>query len=216
MRLPWASSLALVGLLGLLGVTPMACAAGSKCPPQAAVDPTAATESAPTAEASAAPEVSVAPVVMLLVRHAEKASDGSADPPLTDEGRTRAQCLATLLQDLSPTHLFATQYQRTRATLEPLAAASGHAVTVIEAQDGAKWTQAFDALPPGSRVVVAGHSNTLPQWVAGLGGSLSALDDKGNIPHDEYARLVHVVRDGQGEVVVYTTDYCVPAVGSAP
>ncbi len=64
-------------------------------------------------------------------------------------------------------------------------------------------------LPPGSRAVVAGHSNTIPGLVSGLGGQLEGLDDRGHIPHDDYDRLIHVVLDAQGRTVTsYTTAYC--------
>jgi len=149
-----------------------------------------------------------APVLLLMVRHAEKADDGTNDPPLTEQGRERAACLAALLQGFAPTHLFATTYQRTRATLEPLAAATKLEPTLIDAKDGEAWQRALRELPPGARAVVVGHSNTLPALVTALGGRTSGLDAEGNIPHDEYDRLVHVVTYGSGQAASYDTRYC--------
>jgi phosphohistidine phosphatase SixA len=154
------------------------------------------------------PDATAAPVLVLMVRHAEKADDGTADPPLTPLGRERAACLAALLEGFAATHLFTTHYQRNRATLEPLAATTGLLPTIIDAKDSAAWQRALRELAPGSRAVVVGHSNTLPGLVAALGGHLAGLDAEGNLPHDEYDRLVHVVVYGPGRAASYDTRYC--------
>lgn len=198
------------------------CATRADCP-QATTEPQAPsalrspTEPATTSEGE--PETAAAPVLVLMVRHAEKADDGTQDPPLTEQGRERAACLAALLDGFAPTHLFATTYQRTRTTLEPLAAATGVSPTFIDAKDDAAWQRALRELPPGSRAVVVGHSNTLPAWVAALGGRVADLDAQGNLPHEEYDRLIHVVTWGPGHATSYDTRYCSPPpppVGNPP
>lgn len=179
------------------------CAAAPECPQPAA--PTIA------ADASDEPPPPSAPAtVVIFVRHAEKASDGTADPPLTDRGLRRAECLATMLGPFAPDHLLTSQYQRTRATLEPLVEATGITPVVVEAGDAEAWATALTELPPGSRAVVSGHSNTLPTWVEALGGHVDDLDDEGNIPHDDYDRMIEVIVDGRGRTVAsVTTAYCV-------
>jgi phosphohistidine phosphatase SixA len=185
-----------------------ACATRADCPP-AATPPEAASDlrspAEPGSDRAAAP---AAPVLLLMVRHGEKADDGTPDPPLTERGLARAACLAELLDGFAPTHLFTTHYQRTRATLEPLAAVTHLSPTIIDAKDDARWRQALDELPPGSRAIVVGHSNTLPAWVAVLGSGLPDLDAEGNIPHDTYDRLIHVVVHGPGQATSYVTTYC--------
>lgn len=202
MPLRLASLLSLVLLAG--------CAKKADCP-QATATPEAPSalrsSDDPSAQGESEPQAT-APVVLLMVRHGEKADDGTPDPPLTEQGRERAACLASLLQGFSPTHLFSTTYQRTRATLEPLAKATGLTPTVIDAKDADAWQRALRELPPGSRAVVVGHSNTLPALVAALGGRASGLDAEGNIPHDEYDRLVHVIAYGPGLATSYDTRYC--------
>ena len=65
----------------------------------------------------------------ILLRHAEKevASDpkapAAADPALSKEGEERAQALLRLLSRAGVTHLFASEYRRTKETLLPLAEA---------------------------------------------------------------------------------------------
>lgn len=186
------------------------CASRSDCPPAVAPSeaPSALRSATEPAASKSEPEAIAAPTLVLMVRHAEKADDGTPDPPLTEQGRERAACLAALLDDFAPTHLLATNYQRTRATLEPLATATGLVPTLIDAKDDAGWQRALRELPPGSRAVVVGHSNTLPAWVAALGGRVSNLDAEGNLPHDEYDRLVHVVAFGPGHATSYDTRYC--------
>jgi len=195
LRWPWISLVLAAG-----------CAARGDCP-QPTTPPAAASAPHVTEPATSEPEPA-APGLVLMVRHAEKADDGTADPPLTERGRERAACLAALLQGFSPTHLLTTHYQRNRATIEPLAAATGLSPVVLDATDDAAWQRALRELPPGSRAVVVGHSNTLPRWVAALGGRLSNLDAEGNVPHDQYDRLVHVVTYGPGKAASYDTTYC--------
>jgi phosphohistidine phosphatase SixA len=153
------------------------------------------------------------PVTIVFVRHAEKADDGTEDPPLTEEGHARAQCLVTMLRAFGATHLFATQYQRTQATLEPLGEATGLSIETIDASDEVAWLATLYALPGGSRAVVAAHSNTIPAWVRQLEGDPGELDAQGNIPHDEYDRMIHMVRmvgmvPAEGRTVVSVFDYC--------
>ncbi len=181
------------------------CAAATPTCPEPSNPPESPGGTPPAAIEAEAPS---APAVVLLVRHAEKASDGTADPPLTERGVQRAECLAGMLSDLEVTALYATQFQRTQATLSPLAAALGQEITIIQAQDDAGWTRMLESLEPGARIVVAGHSNTLPGLVDSMGGRLPGLDDEGNIPHDDYDRMVHVIRRGDGSMTHYTTRYC--------
>jgi hypothetical protein len=102
------------------------------------------------------------------------------------------------------THLFASEYKRTRHTLQPLAEAHGIEVSVVPAGDGPELQRAILALPHGSIAVVAGHSNTVPAIAAGLGGELTDL-----VPHergdrlgdDEYDRLFVLFLGGTVETL---------------
>ena len=83
--------------------------------------------SAPAPLVGQAPTATGATTV-IVVRHAEKATDDPRDPSLDAAGRLRAQALAAALEDAGVTALYATQYKRTRATVEPLAQRLGLAV----------------------------------------------------------------------------------------
>ena len=107
---------------------------------------------------------------VLFVRHAEKLSLAIPDPALSPEGEARAQVLAETLREAGVTHLFSSEFVRTRTTLAPLAEALGLEVQVIPARDGGAQLEALRALPPGAVAVVSGHSNTTPAMVRALGG----------------------------------------------
>jgi len=112
---------------------------------------------------------------VVLVRHAEKATDDPRDPSLSEAGRARAAGLATLFGRAQPTRLVATEYKRTRETLAPLAGATGLSVETRPARDVAGLVAALRAAPAGALTIVAGHSNTVPAIARGLGVELGAL-----------------------------------------
>jgi phosphohistidine phosphatase SixA len=157
---------------------------------------------AAAAECSQNDERAAAAVTVVFVRHGEKATDDPRDPSLSPAGVARAAAVAAALRDAGVTHLFASEYRRTQATLGPLAAASGRAVTTIAAGDGEALLAALRGLPPGSVAVVAGHSNTLPGLIRGLaGGDVEAIGD------DEYDRMFVVVVPASGPARVLTLRY---------
>ncbi len=184
---------------------------GAACaPPRPALD---CPEPAPAIPATPPPAAVTEPApatVVTFVRHAEKANDGAKDPPLTEPGQARARCLANLLEPTEPSLLLATKYQRTRSTLGPLAEQAGLDVEVLPAADIDAWGERLRDAPPGSRIVVSAHSNTIPPIVAAIGGEPGPLDEHGNIPHEEYDRMLVVVLDDRGHVVTMRQRYCVP------
>jgi phosphohistidine phosphatase SixA len=171
---------------------------------------TASTDPGPTSEASEAS-------IVVFVRHAEKETDGSPDPPLTEIGRARAACLATVLETFAPTVLLATELSRTQATLDPLARAVGRTVDILGATDIDAWEHRLRTLPPGTRAVVSGHSNTIPRIVRALGGDPGPLDAKGNIDDAEYDRLTFVVLPPpRSPPTTFMHRYCVVSTPAGP
>jgi phosphohistidine phosphatase SixA len=129
---------------------------------------------------------------VILVRHAEKATDDPRDPSLSEAGVARARALARLLAHARPARLVASEYKRTQATLAPLAAALGKTVEVVAASDTAALARTLAAEAPGTTVVVAGHSNTLPALAAELGAPLHDVQTTPKGPQlgdDEYDRV---------------------------
>ena len=125
-------------------------------------------------------------VVVYLVRHAEKADDGTDDPPLALAGQIRVQVLRQLLAESDMTHIHTTDWKRTRETARPIAMDLGLEPSFYDAGDLAAFAATLKATP-GHHLVV-GHSNTTPMLVETLGGDPSMpIDDL------EYDRLYIVV-----------------------
>lgn len=129
------------------------------------------------------------PRTIVLLRHAEKAEEGGQDPALSERGRRRAMEVARLLGESRPKAIHATNYQRTQATVAPLAERAGMVLSVSPATDLERLVEACRALEDGGVLVVCGHSNTVPKLVRALGGEPRGLDAKGNLPDDAYTRL---------------------------
>jgi len=157
----------------------------------------------PTLPGPAADPLAARPTTVILVRHGEKADDDPHNPNLSPAGEARARALARLLGHAGITHLFASEFRRTRATLRPLATATGLAPAILPAADRAALLAAIAALPAGSVAVVAGHSNTLPALVLALGGEVHgtiASPTGPHLPDDAYDRLFMVILPPRGEV----------------
>lgn len=130
------------------------------------------------------------PTLIILVRHAERADDGTtSDPDLSEAGVQRARCLARTLADAGVTSIRSTNYRRTLRTAAPLAEALG--LDIETYQPGDLPALAADLKSSGGTILVVGHSNTTPGLVTALGG-----DPVGRIAEDEYDRLYTVFVSG--------------------
>lgn len=111
------------------------------------------------------------PDLVVLVRHAERATEPAGDPALTPAGEQRAQALAQALAGLRVNAILTTQFRRTRDTAAPLAKALGVQPRVVEARGAAHVQAVADAVRAQTGVVlVVGHSNTVTAVLAALGG----------------------------------------------
>ena len=122
------------------------------------------------------------PIVIYLVRHSERAEDGTNDPPISDAGWARSRLLSEILQDAGLTHIHSTDYKRTLLTGEPTAEATGLTIDLYDARDLAAEADRIAATP--GRHLVLGHSNTTPVFVEALGGEAGTP-----IAEMEYDRL---------------------------
>lgn len=145
------------------------------------------------------------PAMVVLVRHAEKATTGGNDPSLSEAGQHRARALVAALNDAGVSAVITTQYKRTSETGDAVAAAlnlktekiaiAGTTVAHIESVVAAIRKH------PGAVVLVVGHSNTIPAIVTALGGpKVNDLCDA------NYATMfvVHTGKDGARARVVRT------------
>ena len=110
-----------------------------------------------------------------LVRHAERLND-SNDSPLSPIGHARANTLRDTLANKGIDQIFASTFERTQQTGQPLATALGMAVTVYRPDTTAGLVARLKKIR-GKSVLVVGHSNTVPDLVQGLCGETVAIPD---------------------------------------
>jgi phosphohistidine phosphatase SixA len=121
---------------------------------------------------------------IILVRHAE--TEGTdRDRALSAAGRERAVRLASLLAGQKIDRVFTTDYRRTRATAESIAAARGINVETYDPRDLPGVAASLKGA--GGTIVVVGHSNTTPELVRLLGGDPGAAMTEG-----DYDRIYRV------------------------
>ena len=120
---------------------------------------------------------------VILLRHAEKATQPADDPPLTPSGRARANVLAGILADSGVSAIFVTQFRRTAETAAPLVDRVHVQPRVIPATNNKELVESVRKIQGGT-VVVVGHSNTIPGIIAELGGPSSLA-----IPETEFDNL---------------------------
>lgn len=104
---------------------------------------------------------------IFIVRHAEKAASGGTDPSLSDAGHKRAKRLANVLKDAGISKIFVTQFRRTKQTADPLAMRLNLTPISGPAENSPLLIARLRA--SSGNVLVVGHSNTIPQVIAGLG-----------------------------------------------
>lgn len=131
----------------------------------------------------------------ILVRHAEKASDGTNDPGLSQPGLERANELAALLVKQSIHALYSTPYKRTKATLTPIARDKNLEINSYDPYDGKKLLADVLGKYAGGTVVISGHSNTIP----GLANELLGKEVFSQFEESDYSNLILIVADEMGK-----------------
>ena len=112
-----------------------------------------------------------------VVRHLHT-PEGQPDPDLLPEGRTTAVALADMMEtdrfqgERRPVAIYVSDYKRTRQTAAPTAARLALNLTVYDPRDTAGLVARVRAEP--GPVLIVGHSNTVPDIVAALGGARPA------------------------------------------
>ena len=107
---------------------------------------------------------------VILLRHAEKISDGSKDPGLTETGKKKAESLVSLFKNTSLSAIYSTDFIRTRETVAPLAKSKSLAIKNYEALK----TDVIDNMlkeHEGKTILICGHSNNIPSIANYLRGT---------------------------------------------
>jgi len=113
---------------------------------------------------------------VIVVRHAEKdLSVNVTDPPLSPAGEARAALLARMFVDAKALGhvdaIYVSPALRNRLTAKPLAARLGIVETVAPADDPRGLARRALREHAGGRVLIVGHSDTVPRIVAALSGN---------------------------------------------
>lgn len=123
-------------------------------------------------------------ITVFFVRHAEKGTTPTSDPPLTEAGKARAQVLARILESAGIKAIFTSNLVRTKQTAEPLAQKIGVPIQEVRLEmmpsPSTDVTQGYiDAMAgkileqSGEAVLVVGHTNTVPQIIKKLGAEMA-------------------------------------------
>ena len=126
----------------------------------------------------------VAQVTVFIVRHAEKEQRSSRDPDLSDAGRTRAKVLDSILGKVAIDEVYATPYKRTRNTVAPVADRLGLKILSYDPSAQDKFAATLKAASEKT-ILIAGHSNTVPDLINMLTGN----QDYEDLPESEYDNL---------------------------
>jgi broad specificity phosphatase PhoE len=126
--------------------------------------------------------------VFYVMRHLHTPA-GERDPDLTAEGQRQAALLTQWFRDRRPAAIYVSDFRRTRQTAAPLAAALGLTPIVYDPAD----TPALLVRVRGGPLpaLIVGHSNTVPDIVAQLGGERPAP-----LVHEDFGDIWLIAENG--------------------
>jgi broad specificity phosphatase PhoE len=101
---------------------------------------------------------------LIFVRHAEKADDGTRNPPLTKEGEERAIRIMNILKKSykNVDAVYSTEYKRTELTASPTAKEFDLAIQKYDPRTPNVFIKTLLKDYKGKVVLIVGHSNTTP------------------------------------------------------
>ncbi len=133
---------------------------------------------------------------VFIVRHAERVSLEDDASLLSPAGKKRALELKRVLSAVALKAVYGTEYKRTQQTAEPAAKARGLKVVVTDSGKTADLVETLKKVPADEDVLVVGHTDTIPELLAGLG-----VPGKFEIPKTEFDNLFIVTpREGKSPV----------------
>lgn len=138
----------------------------------------------------------------ILIRHAEKADDGTRNPGLTREGEQRAERFKALVAEAGVTAIYSTPYKRTENTVAPLAKHLGMDVNQYD-PSSREFLDEIMEKHKGGTIVISGHSNTTPfvaNWLIGK-DQFTQLSDK------EYGKIFMVTISESGVTKTSVLNY---------
>jgi phosphohistidine phosphatase SixA len=142
--------------------------------------------------------------VVYLVRHAEKdlSNPGDKNPPLTEQGKIRAQHLAEKLKKEKIEAIYSTKFDRTMSTVKPLSEQKKLAINEYYGVDYESLKKMVEA-NKGKTLVICGHSDNLIPIIKSL-GSTPPVE---KIADDEYDNLFKVIITPDGKATASVEKY---------
>lgn len=139
----------------------------------------------------------------ILVRHAEKdLTQSTNDPDLSVEGKKTAERLKKLLKAADITTVYTTPFKRTSQTVQPLAEAKNLNLQHYQPVDFSVFRKIVEE-KPGEKILVAGHSNTIPAIINFLIGA----DQYDILADEEYDKVFVVTVNSIGDATVLELVY---------
>ncbi|XWN38344.1 MAG: phosphoglycerate mutase family protein [Balneola sp.] len=139
---------------------------------------------------------------LIFVRHAEKADDGTRNPPLTKEGEARAERIKAMLKKAysKVDAIYSTEYKRTQSTALPTSKEFDLDIQSYDPRAPKVFIKKILKDHQGEVVLIVGHSNTTPFLVNMLIGEdkFAQLDESA---YDDVF-IVKSKEVGKGEVQV--------------
>lgn len=101
---------------------------------------------------------------LIFVRHAEKADDGTRNPPLTKEGEARAERIKAMLKKVysKVDAVYSTEYKRTELTALPTSKEFDLEIQSYDPRAPKVFIKKLVKDHQGEVVLIVGHSNTTP------------------------------------------------------
>lgn len=139
---------------------------------------------------------------LIFVRHAEKADDGTRNPPLTKEGEARAERIKAMLKKAysKVDAIYSTDYKRTQSTALPTSKEFDLDIQSYDPRAPKVFIKKIIKDHQGEVVLIVGHSNTTPFLVNMIIGEdkFAQLDESA---YDDVF-IVKSKEVGKGEVQV--------------
>ncbi len=175
------------------------------------VRPAAATATVPlllgTALLLSRPSPSAPQEAVYVVRHAEQVGVGE-DPPLSTRGRARAAALQEFFLPVGLTAIYTTDLRRSVETGAWVAEPLGIEITPVHHDSLDVMIGRVEAEPPDARVLIVGHSNTVPMILEALGYPNEIM-----IEHDEFSDVFLLVPAAEGPTLVLRQRLMLPTNG---
>lgn len=135
-----------------------------------------------------------------LIRHAEKDSLPKGNPYLTEQGKARSTNLAKLFKQSRIDEVYSTMTNRTFYTVDSLARMKGISTKIYTPKNFKETVAVIDSIGEATKILVVGHSNTLPVIANYLSDSKHYNQQIAEDQYDDFV-VVHQLSDGSRKLL---------------